>query len=100
MDYKMYKIGELKDYNIVEELKQNFVRSGITFQIAQEHHSDNGDLYIISVNYHHDVEKAQQIFNTLMGLAKEFEIPPEYQKIHSIKLTPFTKNLILICSSL
>jgi len=96
----MYKIGELKDYNIVQELKENFVRSGITFQIAQEHQNDNGDLYIISVNYHYDVEKAQEIFNTLIGLAQKYEIPPEYQKIHSIKLTTFTKNLILICCSL
>ena len=90
----MYKIGELKDQHTLEELKQNLVQKGITFQITQE---QQGEIYVISVDNPHDVEKAQEVFNTLMGIAREFEIPPEYEKIHSIEMTVLTKNLIILC---
>ena len=90
----MYKIGELKDQHTLEELKQSLIQKGITFQITQE---QQNEIYVISVDNPHDVEKAQEVFNTLMGIAREFEIPPEYEKIHSIELTVLTKNLIILC---
>ena len=93
----MYRIGELQDYSTVNELGESLTKKGIQFHISQAIGEDHHKVYIIMVENHAHVEEATSIFNTLTGIPPSFELPPEYEKIRAIKITPITLNFIIIC---
>jgi len=93
----MYRIGELQDYETVNELGDSLTKKGIQFHISQAFGENNHKVYIVMVENHAHVEEATSIFNTLTGIPPSFELPPEYEKIRAIKITPITQNFIIVC---
>ena len=96
----MHRIGELQDNQAVAELGESLTKKGIAFHVSQAIGENNQKVYTLIVEKPEDVEEATSIFNTLTGIPPSFEIPPEYEKIRSIKITPITKNFIIACTLL
>ena len=93
----MHRIGELQDYEAVTELGESLTQKGISYQVSQAVGENDHKVYVIIIENPSDVEEATSIFNTLTGIPPSFEIPPEYEKIRSIKITPITQNFIIAC---
>ena len=93
----MHKIGELQDHQAVAELGESLTKKGISYHISQSIGENHHKVYVLIIEKPEDVEEATSIFNTLTGVPPSFEIPPEYEKIRSIKITPITQNFIFAC---
>ena len=93
----MHRIGELQDHQAVAELGESLTKKGISYHISQSIGENHHKVYVLIIEKPEDVEEATSIFNTLTGVPPSFEIPPEYEKIRSIKITPITKNFIFAC---
>ena len=97
MDQLMHRIGELQDHEAVAELGESLTKKGIRYYVSQAMDENHNKVYTVIIENPEDVEEATSVFNTLTGIPPSFEIPPEYEKIRSIKTPPITKNFIIAC---
>lgn len=89
-----YPFGSLKDFSKTQDIVSILEKEAIRVQV---NHDVVQDEYILSCQNPEEVERSQQVFLQVMGMAPvEIEIDPTYEQLRSLPIQPVTLGLIIL----